>query len=217
MQSKWNSNNITSKLIRDERGFSLLEIAIAILVLAVITIATVGWQVNQNKEALAREIASTLMAIDVAYYQLDVLIKNSGGGSCNIPIPPNAVSVGGDTTSATSDTGWICVLRNTQSWLNLNNPSCIATVRKANVIVPNYLDPRISVRNLASSGITFTFQFNGNNVNAIIVQTNDAELMDMVNAIINDSSKFSVRGTSGMYVLNNGNGYNFAVANFVCN
>lgn len=216
MQSKWNSNNIASKL-RDERGFSLFEIAIAILVLAVITITTVGWQVNQNKEALAKEIASTLMAIDVAYYQLDVLIKNSGGASCNIPIPPTAISVGGDTTSATDDTDWICVLRNTQSWLNLNNPSCIATVRNANVIVPNYLDPRISVRNLASSGITFTFRFNGNNVNAIIVQTNDAELVNMVNAIINDSNKFSVSGTSGMYVLNNGNGYNFAVANFVCN
>jgi prepilin-type N-terminal cleavage/methylation domain-containing protein len=206
-------------LTGNQKGFSLLEIAIAIVVLSVITITMIGWQVNQNKEALAREIVSTLIAIDIAYYQLDVLVKNGGGASCNIPIPPNAIFVGGDTTSATDDTGWVCVLRNTRSWITLNNPACISNVRNANILVPNYLDPRASVRRFASSGVVFQFNFDSgtNTLNNILVQTNDTELLQMVNAMINDSNKFTVLGSTGIYRLNNGNGYRYTPANFICN
>lgn len=96
--------------MRRHYGFSLAEVAIALSILAVIVIAIVGWQVNEVKHAKAKELATSLLALDTAYYQINSLISH-------IPVP--ATTTTSQTTSLYSDTDFVCILKNTDLWINL--------------------------------------------------------------------------------------------------
>jgi len=183
------------------KGFSLLELAITIAVVSLIAVITVGWQVDQFKESRAKEIATTLLAIDVAFYQVDTIIKNVNA-SYNVPINNSWTT----TTSTTFDS-YVCPLRNTASWRNRSEYSGVSTV-----LVDNYLDPRINLFRLARDGVTFTFIRSGGKITGIRVNGIDADVNRMVKALLD--AKYNE--TTRTYQLNNGNGYPYSSVSYSC-
>lgn len=187
------------------RGFSLFEVALAIAIVSLITISMVGWQIGEYRDAKVREIATTLVAIDVAYYQVDTILKNINP-SYNIPVS----NIGNNTTSSTSDTGFVCSIRNTGSWTGLSSYA-----GASGVLVNNYLDPRINLYRLANSGYTFTFNVSTSGgvsrLTSITVNGIDSEMSSLLSAML------AGKWNSGRYVLNNGSGYPINPLSFACN
>ena len=187
--------------IKGKEGFTLMELAVTLAVLSLIAVITVGWQIDQFREARAKEIASTLLAIDVAFYQVDTIIKNVNA-TYNIPINPAWSNV----TSATFDS-YVCPLRNTSSWRNLPSYSGCSSV-----LVDNYLDPRINLFKLARDGIRFRFNVSGGKIVSVSVIGIDNYTNKLLKAMLDVKWDEASR----TYYLNNGNGYPYSSVNYNC-
>ena len=188
---------------RREEGFSLLEVAIAIALISILTIMVAGWQVYEYKEKKTKEIATTLLAIDVAMYQVDALIKNVNA-NYNIPINPNW----SNKTSTTWDS-YVCPIRNTKSWRYRSEYAGVE-----DILVDNYLDPRVDVKKLTMDGYRFEFIRDTSNktIKYIKVYGLDRYMNDLLQLLLPDSWD----GNKLRYKLNKGNGYRYRPLYYTC-
>lgn len=182
--------------MRRQRGFFLVELAVTLVIFAVLLVAMIGWQVNEYKHAKAKELVGTLLALDAAFYQVQSIVSY-------LPVPANL----NITTSPQSDTPFVCILKNTDSWKNYVQVSNDLL----SVLPKNVLDPKVDIKNLARQGYKFTFNVSNNKLNSITLSGIDN---DMNNLIANMLVGKWDRNTR-TYILNNGNGYELRFNNSI--
>lgn len=121
--------------MKKQKGFTLAEVAIALAAFAVITLAAIGWQVNEVKHDKAKELATALLALDTAFYQLN-------SAASYIPVPASATK--SQTTSPQWDTDFVCVLRNTAS---LSNTLPVNTTTTISISIGDKFGPLFRIPN----------------------------------------------------------------------
>jgi len=111
--------------MRNRRGFTLLELAVALAVFSIILAISIGYQVEESKRELARRYVGSFVAIDQALFTMYMQVI-SYNNTFSVPVCSNG-SLG---TLVNARNGWA-------------TQSPYAGVVSQNAIPLSYLDPRV--------------------------------------------------------------------------
>ncbi len=175
--------------MRFRKGFTLLELAIALAVFSIILAIGVGYQVEESKRELARKYAGSFVAIDQALFAMYMQIISSRN-TLAVPVCSN----GGLGTLVNAKNGWA-----TQSPYN--------GVVPRDAVPLSYLDPRVDYTK-------FRLVVSGGRV--VGVQIVDPTVADFLNDRLARILPTKWDSQAKMFRnLNNGQGYPANVGNWL--